>query len=849
MAQRSDLLRPLALAEGLLAVVIVGSVLAVGSLHLPTLLVMAALATGSAVLATSSRMRVPTVRLPLLILVALGALSLLQLVPLPFGWLARLAPTSAEVWAGATQPFGIGAPPRATISLDPGATAVELLKLWTYGAVLFSSASIAARRGCDAGALIILASATLLALVTIGHRLVDAHQVFGIYTPHDGGRGFRASPLINPNNLAGYLNMGGLCGVGLLAGKTPRLPRELIAVLLVPIVGLTVLTGSRAGLAALLVGAVVVIWLLRRVHVGGALVPRRFLALGAASTTLALVLALMTDGARIAHLLFAQDTNKLKAAVAAFPMVRDYPWLGVGRGAFESVFPAYHAAVDNTIYSHPENFLVQWATEWGVPATLLLLGAAAYAFRPSVWQTKESSTCAGLIAAAAALLAQNLFDLSLEVPGVAITFIACLGFGIGHENSERTRARGSRYGRLYTALAATAAFGLVGGVAWRTGRHTLAADRDSLLAVVEAEAAPVESWRRFRQAALPMMARHPAEPYFARLGAVHAWRTQQANPLPWIERALERGISVGRTHYLLGGYLAHLGRRPQALLELRLAMEYDERLVPAACALAAQLSDDLEELERAVPSGAVGALALTTLGRAKRESQPELAFALLRASVGRAPKTLAPRLALLRVMVDRLESKEQTGPCTGPQRTDCAKEARTLLEATMGRFPDNDELALLHARTALLEERYAPAIIVLAATCIRLEKRLPCMRTWAKAIAQQRDRAALSAAVRALDLDPCPDAEECADAATAFGDAALEVGDIDAALRQYERAAQEAPSSKRWRRVATAARKAGQHDRALRALLHVAAKGPGDRSVSGEIDALRLEQLKRGNLR
>jgi hypothetical protein len=97
------------------------------------------------------------------------------------------------------------------------------------------------------------------------------------------------------------------------------------------------------------------------------------------------ILAAISARRNTLRLLLDDNLEKLKVAEWAPPMIRDYLWFGVGRGAFESVFPAYKTADSNTIYSHPENFLVQWATEWGVPVTLLLVVVLMWLLRPNAW--------------------------------------------------------------------------------------------------------------------------------------------------------------------------------------------------------------------------------------------------------------------------------------------------------------------------------------------------------------------------------------------------------------------------------------------------------------------------------
>ena len=50
----------------------------------------------------------------------------------------------------------------------------------------------------------------------------------------------------------------------------------------------------------------------------------------------------------------------------AWDMIRERPWLGFG--------PMHFADIHNPIAAHPHQAILQWASEWGVPSTLLVMG-------------------------------------------------------------------------------------------------------------------------------------------------------------------------------------------------------------------------------------------------------------------------------------------------------------------------------------------------------------------------------------------------------------------------------------------------------------------------------------------
>jgi tetratricopeptide (TPR) repeat protein len=828
----------------LLGVVVVGSVLAVGSMHVPVLMVVAGLAAiGSACAAISGTLprNVPG---PAWLLLGLALFTLLQAVPLPMSLLQRLAPSNAEVWSRALLPLGEGPPAFASLSLDPGASLVEMLKLSTYLAVFLSATAAGAGRGASWGGLLIGASAFILALASMGHAVLDASRVFGIYEPRLGGQGLRVAPLIDVNNLAGYLNFGGLCLFSLAAMARPPIPRWLLVLGIAPIASMSLLTGSRGGLLSLLAGIVLLLGLMYRTSQRGLAIPVSWKALasaGAVSLALAVGFALIASGARIRHLLLDDNLSKLTVAAQSVPMMRDHLWWGIGRGAFESVFPAYHAGADNAIYSHPENFAVQWLTEWGLPCTLLLVGTGSWLLRPSAWGIRSSLPACGLFCGAAAVLIQNLVDLSFEVPGVAIALWAAAGLAWGH-NSADTPRLGSKRALVAVSLLLGLAAVLVAVGA--KGLNTLTTDRDLALTSMPARARDESEWRRFRPLIREIVGRHPAEPYFYRLGAIAAWRVGSKDPMPWLQRALERGLNAGRTHYLLGSYLAALGRRSQALLELRWAVTLDPQLSTRAAKVAVHLTHDREQLLRAVPDEGEAVTMLNALARELRDINCPDALELVREGVRRSPRSAVARLSLVRSLLAAAKSKEACEPLT---RAALISEAEGELASAARLDATAADLPLLRSKVLLASSRPAEAVALLRKGCPGSERRSECLSLWIDAAVQARDSAALDEVGRLASAEAC-EAAGCAKIQWTLGEAARAIGNSHAALGYFERSAAAEQSARRWRQLGRAAVELGEHARGLRAFENAMALAPGDVSIRTEAEKARRQALLKGAL-
>src|SRR5262245_4828309 len=115
----------------LLAAVTLLSALGLGALHTPVLCacaVLAAVATG--LLWYDAEPLDPRAAATLLVVVAVTLLAWtgLQIVPLPRGLLSSLASENADVWLHCLSPLREDGPSTATLSLDPTASRVQILR-------------------------------------------------------------------------------------------------------------------------------------------------------------------------------------------------------------------------------------------------------------------------------------------------------------------------------------------------------------------------------------------------------------------------------------------------------------------------------------------------------------------------------------------------------------------------------------------------------------------------------------------------------------------------------------------------------------------------------------------------
>ncbi|MDI1451158.1 O-antigen ligase family protein [Polyangium sp. 6x1] len=821
-------MRPLV---ALVALAVAGSALALGGVHVRVVALIAPFAFVAAALALrreQERKGSISLALPAILAIALAAYTLLQAVPLPMGLLERLAPGNADVWTRALLPFGEAGPRFASLSLDPGGTLVEALKWSSYAAIFTASAAVSARRGAAPGVAIVFLSALAVALVTVVHGLAGMTKVYGFYTPSVSLPPWHVGPLINPNTLAGYLNLGALAGMGLALMHDPVAPRWLVAAGVAFLVAVDVTSASRGGVIALILG-VLLLALLLRVRAA-----RRGGGSRAAEPSLRWLLgAALLGGAALALLggtrdtwfeLYDKNLDKLQMVRWALPVLREHPLFGIGRGAFESVFPAYRESPGHVVFAYVENFPAQWLVEWGAPVALAALALFAWALAPARLGALRSRLAASAYTGVVVVLVQNLADLSLEIPAVCFALAAVLGSLWG----DRARSRPSRglaakapgkLARLTPALALFVGLTLAAASLW-FGHPDVGAERDAIHRTYEAtNVADPAAYAALEGSLRAAMRRHPAEPYFPLIGALAAYQGQRESALPWLQRTLERGHVNGRAHLLLAQVLARRGARRQALLELRIAVTQESALVGPAGVFAMRLSKDEGELLGAVPEGKAGAPMLDELAvQARNAGNAALSARLDAEAIARNPGAHGPRVRAADALIDALAK----GTCD--DRARCARDIEAHATALEAAFPADFVADRIRARHLVVEGKSEEAESRLAARCARVKERVGCLRARVEIASSVPGVARIDAASKDLLAATCLSASACAEAAGFLARIRENRGDSGSALTLYDRAAREEPTEARWLALADAASRAGAHAQAVMALERVAQK-------------------------
>jgi tetratricopeptide (TPR) repeat protein len=834
VGQLKDSERPARVGLVVLSIVIIASALLIGALHTVVLASMAALAAIAAATtwfwAAPQRLRRPATILVVLA-IALIAFTAFQLIPLPHAWLARLSPHAADLWSTALSPLGEGKQTAAPLSLDPPATAIAVVRGLTYLLVFVASVRLSARRTTASWIMVVIAGASLVvALSSVAHPAFGAHKVFGYYAPNFGVAERHLSPFLNPNHLAEYINIGLCAALGLAFGDEQRLPRIIPVTAAVVLGGVQIWVASRGGVAAMIVGIALVLWLSRQRQ---GETETRFLLPLAICVMAAVVIGLADSEAR--EELINADASKLTLLRRTLGMSRDFALFGCGRGAFESVFAAYRPGTGYFVFTHPENILAQWVDEWGWPVGAMGLATLAFALRPQVLSTRRSVAC-GAWAALVVTGVHNLVDFGSEVPGIMIALAACAGVVTGGAAASETASRvWSARPRLVAGLAGIAGVIAVFVAITAMGRELRDDRKMASTVAVDKSLADAD----FRKAMSDALLRHPSEPYLPYAGALRAVVVRDESIMPWAERTLRLSPIHGPLHFLLARSLAR--RSPsQARLELRLAVEQDGTQRRVAIPEGAKLVegyDDALELAGSNDADSLDAIAKAIELRLPATSaRIEVLLHALR------PASVTPIAANARALVTDVETTDESAPWCRDDLVRCRADAVAAANVWVGLDPRDEEARAVSARTKLAPGHHE-ALDELLAACDDVDKRIACLERVVQLSFAQNDSVRATSAMARIQRGGCNSDTECQSADVFLGEIEASRGNSASALAHYKRALDRKPEDEALTvRCAELASRAGLHAEAKQLYERLAARDPAKaewhEAVSRETRAL-----------
>ncbi len=769
-------------------------------------------------------LHVPLLALPL----GVGALlCLLQLVPLPPGLLALLSPEAAGLRDFTLVPLGLEGP--RPLSLDPPSTWRELARHLAYLLTFVATVQVC-RSGRARRRLLSTLAFTGAGVASLGllHSLLGLDRLLGVIT-FVLARPPLLTPFGNPNHLAAFLTVSATVALGLALSSETRGRAVPFAVAAVLCGAGVLLSLSRGGIAFFVFGQLAFALLLvgHRAEKARARTWRRG---GAVLLCLLAVLAVggYVASERISAELATADSveelrhSKLELWPEVLSAARAFP-LGMGRGAFEAVFPRYQTRPVINTSTHPENAVLQLASEFGVPGVLLLalwLWGFGRLLRREGLGVLEVAVLAGV----AALGLHDLFDFSLEFPASAVAACVALASVARPEDGERS---GSPRG--HAPLPALAVGVVLTGVALAAlvpGQSTLAEAEEELGGLVAARAPLAE----VRARGLALIDRHPADHALHDLVGIalaDAGPAAAVEALAFANRALFLNPQDARAHRVAARALLTLGRRPQGFLEYRLAFAAGDRELVWREALGrARTLAELQALTPDSPADVVPfATELIRTGHAE-EALPWLAWARERFSEAPEGVGLWEREARLRL--DRRE----------------LVEAEAASAEVSRRAPDALSSHLLRAEVLRAQGRKEEALEFLES----LRPRFPNDEELAFTLARQQVDLGLTRRARETLRQVAPLLSNLPQRAQLFmleGASYEQEGHRARALESWKLAARIQPSPEAWFKVASLHESLHQLDAAARAVREGLRLLPPEKRAEGEAWVARLETAER----
>ena len=656
-------------------------------------------------------------------------LPLAQLVPLPSAPRRVIDPSGAALLENA--PGGL--PTAWPASLDPQSTAEEVATAVAALAVFLLAVNAAARRRYRRAPIQAVALAGVAAVISgLIHKIFGIDRLFGFI---DVNAAVLPGPFINPNHCAELFELSAFASLALAMGAEAEV--RIAWYLAAGVNGAAALaTLSRGSMLALFAGGVSFValrWAADRGIEADPAAPPRSSPLGrsivwTAGAIICLVSVAIALGAmpiidELAQTNFGSGAEKTTVWRDAWALVRHHP-LGIGRHAFDRVFPAYKTLAVSSRFEFVENAPLEALIDVGWPGLAALAVVSVWLLRRVAKVWRPDYVGAALAAALVAVAVHNLADFGLETLGIRLPFAALAGVMIGRAiargDEERRAARDT--GRPWrVAIGLTVSIGLVIGFAGqaRTSADDLERSWRGTSAGPVRLALAVEGGRRY-----------PTDYYFPLLESYDQVLRPSGPGLPSprlaaLNRALRLCPGCGQVHQEAGRALLGLGRRAQALSSFRDAVriqpqwslpvlsELDrDRFSPAELASLA-VGDGAQTLAVArylVPKGAAAEReVLATVAEAGRKGVPpteqllvksDLAVTLGRFEQARALLTEAAALS-------PRDSRVEAGRTVAYERE--GRLAEALVHAQQGAMlsPFDVELARHRLRLVISLQRWS----------------------------------------------------------------------------------------------------------------------------------------------
>lgn len=502
-----------------------------------------------------------------------AGLTALQLLPLPDLMLGQLAPIGSALRTDGAELVGVS--PWNAITLDTPGTLGAL----AFFVILLGVAVLALRVSTsERGRYRVLATVTALcgiaSLVVGAHALLGLDKVYGYYEPVHA-KPSMLGPLLNGNHMGCLMAVGTVLAAGLaMYRRQPTWTRIAWIVVLCGCGAVTLFSLSRGAAVALIAGATVATCLLVAQHTLGRDSTRRRQATFFTSSmpigivaACAVIVVLYASAGGVADQLsrttldeISEPRSKFAAWRSSTALIEESPWVGVGRGAFESAFTRVHPASAFSTFSHVENEYVQAVVDWGIPGAVALVVAALWFFWAALRCWRDGPLTAAALGAIVVVLLQSNVDFGVQLLGIAMPLTAI--------------AATVSYVPLHEASGQRLAIARASRILHLLGLATLA-----LLLLSDATTSVAEDHERLiekRQPAydeiLESIERHPVDYFGYALAARELMRDSDRRAIRVLNHALTLHPSHPGLHLMAANLLYEAGHVEQATIEYAAAL-------------------------------------------------------------------------------------------------------------------------------------------------------------------------------------------------------------------------------------------------------------------------------------
>jgi tetratricopeptide (TPR) repeat protein/O-antigen ligase len=374
------------------------------------------------------------IKTPLNIFIILFLLFIIfQLLPLPLSFIRLISPNTDNLYKFTLANFPESLNHGMSLSIYRYATVMETVK-WLSFVLIFLVVlnNLRGKKRINRIINVMIVTGFLVACFGVIQKFTWNGKIFWVKELARGGSPF--GPYINYNHFAGYMEMLIPLSLGMLFTDIRREKKILFGFMALIMISALFISLSRGGILGFLGSIFFMSFMLtimkttkKALWVSGIIL-------------LAIIIALLWLNLHptLDKFLAMGRIEDLKADVristwqGTWQMIRDFPIIGIGFGAFQYLFPKYQMAETKLLFQYTHNDYLQLWSEMGLIGLLITLGFFIFYFR---WIFKTlfkrhdpyvKGIAVGGLTSIVAILIHSFTDFNLHIPANIFHFVLIL---------------------------------------------------------------------------------------------------------------------------------------------------------------------------------------------------------------------------------------------------------------------------------------------------------------------------------------------------------------------------------------------------------------------------------------